>query len=59
MHYDGFAILLVVIIGLVPICRGGQWHWEVVGRNKALNALFWCGWFIGLLVGVLRLSGLG
>ncbi len=57
MHYDGFIILTIVLIGLVPICRHKQWNWQVVQHSKVLNALFWCGWFGALVVGVLRIMG--
>ena len=58
VHYDGFIILLVVLVGLVPICRSGEWNWKVVEWNIALNTCFWFGWFSALVVGLLRLSGL-
>jgi len=58
VHYDGFIILLIVLMGLVPICRGGKWNWKVVQRGKALSAVFWFGWFSALLVSLLRLCGL-
>jgi len=59
MRYDGFVILLAVMLGLVPICRGGRWNWNIVEWNTALNTCFWFGWFFALLVGFLRLFGLG
>ena len=59
MHYDGLVILLVVFVGLVPICRGSKWNWKVVHRSKALSAVFWFGWFTAIVVGLLRLLGVG
>jgi hypothetical protein len=55
INYDGFIILLIVFMGLVPICRGGQWNWKVVEGNKALNVVFWFGWFSALVAGLLTL----
>jgi hypothetical protein len=65
MHYDSFVILFTAIVGLVPILRGGKWNWnpveQLAGRHswtKALNALFWFGWFTALIVGILPVCGL-
>ncbi len=58
INYDGFVILWIVIIGLVPICRGGKWNWKVVQWSKALSTVFWFGWFSALLVSLLRILDL-
>lgn len=59
MHYDSLIILFIALMGLVPICRGGKWNWQVVQRSKALSAVFWFGWFSALVVGLLRLFRVG
>jgi hypothetical protein len=58
LRYHAGPILFIVLIGLVPICRGGEWHWTVVPQNAALNAAFWVGWLSALVVGLLSLVGL-
>ncbi len=58
MHYDGFVILLIPVLGLIAICRNGKWNWNVVPSNKVLNGIFWFGWISALLVALLRLSGI-
>lgn len=58
INHDGFVILLIVILGLVPICRGGKWNWEVVQGSEALSTMFWFGWFSALLVSLLRILDL-
>jgi len=57
MNSSGF-VLIIPLLGLVPICREGRWTWSVVPRSKILNVLFWCGWFLSLVVGLLILAGL-
>jgi hypothetical protein len=67
MHLDGFVILGIPLMGLAAICRGGKWHWNVVQQvagedipwGKTLNALCWLGWFGALIVGTLRVCGVG
>ena len=59
MHYDGFFILFIPFMGLFTICRGGKWNWKVIQFSKALSVLFWYGWFGTLLVGLMRIFGLG
>ena len=59
MHYDGFLILLVPLMGLNAICRNGKWNWNVVASSKVLNGIVWLGWFSALLVGLVRISGIG
>jgi hypothetical protein len=58
MHSDGFTILFIPLVGLCAICRGGKWHWRVVDDTLS-NAIFWFGWSATLLVGLVRISGLG
>ena len=65
MHPDGFVILLIPLVTLSAICRGGKWHWNVIEQmtgqvspwTRAVNALFWFGWFTGLIFGTLRICG--
>jgi hypothetical protein len=67
MHYDGFVILTIPIMMLSGICRGGKWHWDVVLQvagddvpwGKTWNVIVWVGWFTGLIVGTLRVCGVG
>jgi hypothetical protein len=66
MHYDGFVILTIPLLALVAICRDGKWHWNPVeyayGHHRwthALNAIVWFGWFTSLIVGTLRVCGVG
>jgi hypothetical protein len=62
-HCDGFVILLVPLMVLPAILRGGKWHWNVVEQvagseipwRKTWNVLVWFGWFTGLIVGILRI----
>jgi hypothetical protein len=56
-RYDGFMMLVVPIMGLFAICRGGKWHWKVIEGSKALNAFLWFGWLTGLVVGILTICG--
>jgi hypothetical protein len=57
-RYNGLLILLVPLMGLFAICRGGKWHWKVIEDSKALNAIVWIGWITGLVVGMLTICGL-
>ena len=58
MNMQGFLILLVPIIGLVPICREKRWNWKVSKSSSLLTVLFWFGWFTSLTVGILVVAGL-
>jgi hypothetical protein len=65
MHSDGFIILLIPLMSLSAILRGGRWHWDLVQQvagedvpwGKTWNVILWIGWFTGLIVGILRLCG--
>jgi hypothetical protein len=67
MHSDGFVILTIPLVMLSAICRGGKWHWDVVQQvagddlpwGRTWNAIVWIGFFTGLIVGILRVCGLG
>jgi hypothetical protein len=56
MHSDGFGILLIPIMGLPAIFRGGKFHWRVTS-DTLLNGMFWFGWLITLLGRLVRISG--
>jgi hypothetical protein len=68
MNTQGFLILLIPILGLCAICRGGRWHWDVISSDgmpvlrsnfirRLLLGMFWLGWSTSLIVGVLMLFG--
>jgi len=68
MNIQGSLILLIPILGLFAICRTGRWRWDVMSYygtpflgsyfvHRLVLAMFWLGWSTGLVVGVLRLSG--
>ena len=61
-------ILLIPMIGLCAICRGGRWHWDVLSSDgtlvlgsrfihRMLLGMFWLGWSASLILGVLTLFG--
>jgi hypothetical protein len=54
MNSQGFVILFIPLLGLVPICRGGRFHWRVLS-STLLNGVFWFGWITSLVVGLLVL----
>lgn len=33
MNPDAVVVLFPALIGLVPICRGGSWHWDPIGMG--------------------------
>ncbi len=47
---EGLVILNVPLIGMFAIVKGRLRY--AVTESPVLNALFWCGWAVGLLVGV-------
>jgi len=68
MNTEGFLVLLMPVIGLYAICRGGRWHWDPISSNgvawiqsrfvhRLLLGMFWVGWTTGLVIGVLMLFG--
>jgi hypothetical protein len=68
MNTQAFFILVIPLLGLFAILRGGTWHWDPIGRGGPaslqtpfLHALwvgaFWLGWSASLLVGLLMILG--
>jgi hypothetical protein len=66
MKTQAFLILLIPVLGLFAILRGGRWNWDPIGPDGAawlhtpfmhrlLVAMFWLGWSTGLVVGLLLL----
>lgn len=55
MNMSGFVILLIPLLGLFPICRDGQWNWQVVKGSATLSLICWIGWFGALIVGTIVL----
>ena len=55
VNSQGFIILLVAFVGLIPICRNKRWNWNIVRSSLPLTILFWAGWFGSLAVGALVL----
>jgi len=63
------GLLIVPLLGLFAIFRGGRWNWDPIGpggpawlhtplMHRSVLLLFWLGWSATLLVGLLRLFGL-
>jgi len=52
MNTHAFAILLVPIMGLAAICRGGRFHKRVISSSALLNGVFWFGWTSTLVFGL-------
>ena len=55
---SGWIILFIPLVGLIPICKDGQWNWNVVSSSKLLSVVFWIGWFSALIVGSGTIIGL-
>ena len=52
MNTHAFAILIVPLMGLVPIFRGGHFHTRVVPSSALLSGVFWFGWISSLILGL-------
>lgn len=57
-HYGAFLSMLIPLLGLFAICRGGRWKWKVVESNEVANGIFWIDWVASLVVGLMRLFAL-
>jgi len=51
--YEYLAVLVIPLLGLIAILRGGKWNWKVVD-NSVLNYCFWFGWFGTLVIWALK-----
>lgn len=69
MNIDGFALFAMVLFGLLPICQGGRWRWDVMAQigspflgillvHRILNTMFWLGWSSCLILSILMVVGL-
>jgi len=68
MKTQAFLILLIPLLGLTAILRGGKWHWDPMRAggpawiqtpflHRLIVAMFWLGWSTGLILGLLMLFG--
>ena len=50
MNPDAVVVLFPALIGLVPICRGGSWHWDPIGMGgpACLQTRFLHGLWVGM-----------
>ena len=44
-----------MLVGFIPILRGGKWNWEVVPENRVGNTIFWFGWLWSAVLLVLAM----
>lgn len=57
MRWVLLSMVVVLALGLFSILRGGRWNWNVVPRSRAINVLFWYGWFSAIAFGALVALG--
>jgi hypothetical protein len=57
MNLNGFLILLIPLMGLIVIFRGGRFQWRVVPSSQLFSFICWFGWVSALVVGLLVLLG--
>lgn len=52
MRYQALLILLIPALGLISILQARSWR---VTSSTLFNVLFWIGWLVGLIVGIVML----
>jgi len=55
MNTQGFIILLIPMVALSTIIKGGKWNWQIIKNSKLLNCIFWFGWITALVVGIITI----